>query len=246
MRTGSSSKYEYEDEYKSEDEYEDEYLREKRSVENGQNLTPKESEDLYRQLALGDEDLVDRVTNLLNGKTTGRRVKRVIFKYGLYQSILGFMLVVIASYENVNFFQLDYFNLPSYGAPVLTLMWLVSFPTWIIGLLSLLAVYYWASLCTNRELFTSLLKIYFGILAVLFVLTLWFACALFLTFKDAKWKTNVDLIPVYPTYIVTVICVMPYLFSLLYYLMDVHYLSDEVMAKGTITEVRSHKCTSHI
>jgi hypothetical protein len=256
MRTGATSKYEYEDEYdepdaydeyESGDEYEDEYLREKRSVENGQqNGTLKDSEDEYRRLALGDEDLVDRVTNLLNGKSTGRRIKRVVFKYGLFQSIVGFILVVIASYENVNFFQLDYFNQSLYGAPVLILMWLVSFPTWIIGLLSLLAVYYWASLCTNRELFTSLLKIYFGILFFLFFLTLWFICALFLTFKGADWKANVDLIAVYPVYIVTCICVLPYLFSLAYYLMDVHYLNDEVMAKGNIAEVPSHTYASHM
>jgi hypothetical protein len=141
---GATSRYEYEDEYdepgiydeyKSEDEYEDEYLREKRSVENGQqNGTSKNAEDEYRRLALGDEDLLDRVTNLLNGKSTGRRIKRVVFNYGLFQSIIGFVLVIMASYENVNFFQLELFNQPLYGAPVLTLMWLVSFPTWIMGM----------------------------------------------------------------------------------------------------------------
>lgn len=247
MRTGTSAKYRSEssDSSYSEGEYEDEKNDDYGSVSQRNNTNDRDTQDLY-VLALGDEDIVDRVTNLLTGKSTGRRIKRVIFKYGLYQTVLGFMLVVISSYADVNFRFLESFNLPLHGAPVLTLMWLVSFPTFFMGLLSLLAVYYWASLCTNRQLFTSLLRIYFGILALLFIFTLWLICALFLTFKNADFKTNPDMIAVYPSYVVTIICVLPYLPSLVYYLMDVHYLNDEIKANGAITEPNPPKGTKDL
>jgi hypothetical protein len=143
------------------------------------------------QLALGDEEYYDRMVTLMSGKSTGRRIKRVIGKYGLFQTILGFVLVVLSAYADIWFRFLKEFNTASHGSAVLTLMWLVSFPSFINGLLSLLAVYYWAALCTNRELLTTLLRTYFGILCVLFIFTLWLLCALFLTFGKVNWKVRV-------------------------------------------------------
>lgn len=100
-----------------------------------------------RQIAFGDEEYFDRMFNLLNGRTTGRRIKRVIFKYGLAQTVIGFILIVLSGYEGT--YLLILLDGVMYGNPI-SLMWVVAIFTFINGLLSLFAVYYWASLCTNR------------------------------------------------------------------------------------------------
>lgn len=79
----------------------------------------RRQDDDLSGLALGEEDFYDRITNLLTGKTTGRRIKRAIFKYGSLHSILGFALVVLSSYEVTYFQFMSYFNATTHGASIL-------------------------------------------------------------------------------------------------------------------------------
>ena len=71
-----------------------------------------------RQLGMGEEDFYDRMVTSLTGRTTGRRLKRVIFKYGIVHLIIGFILIVISSYEDFNYGFLPIFNYAKYGASV--------------------------------------------------------------------------------------------------------------------------------
>lgn len=78
-------------------------------------------------------------------------------------------------------------------------MWLISFPTCILSIVNMLAVRNWASLTTNRTLLGGLLRVYLAVCFGMFVFTLWFACALFMTFGHIKdW--NVRLVFIYNQY----------------------------------------------
>lgn len=72
-----------------------------------------------QQLGFGEEDFYGRMTILLVGRTTGRRIKRVILKYGTLHSVLGFILVCLSSYEDYNFSFLASFSEHTYGASVI-------------------------------------------------------------------------------------------------------------------------------
>ncbi|RYH24961.1 hypothetical protein EON65_16035 [archaeon] len=44
----------------------------------------------------------------------------------------------------------------------------------------------WASLVTNRRLLVDLMRIYTAAFMIIFILALWLACAMFLTFREVK------------------------------------------------------------
>ena len=167
------------------------------SIQNSQGESISDKSGLHdetsnydlRFLGIGDEDLYDRMAAVLTGTTTGRRIKRVIFKYGVIHLFLGIILIILSSYEGFNFPVTPFFQSVTHGTSVLvsafhdrhiqvilvnivlflviysegdasthrtihfsnkSLMWMVSFPIFFIGILSLIASYNWASLCTNR------------------------------------------------------------------------------------------------
>lgn len=62
-------------------------------------------------------------------------------------------------------------------------MWVVSFPTCIMGLVTAAAVRNWASLTTNRALLSNLMRVYVVAFFLMFIFSLWLACATFLTFR---------------------------------------------------------------
>lgn len=72
-----------------------------------------------QQLGFGEEDFYDRMTALLVGRSTGRRMKRIILKFGTLHFTLGFILVCLSSYMDYNFSFLAYFSTPTYGASVI-------------------------------------------------------------------------------------------------------------------------------
>lgn len=70
-------------------------------------------------------------------------------------------------------------------------MWVVSFPSFLFGLVSMAAVRNWASLTTNRTLLSNLMRVYLVASFLLFVFTLWLTCVLFLTFrKVSDWSVS--------------------------------------------------------
>ena len=73
------------------------------------------------------------------------------------------------------------------------LLWTVSFPSFLLGVITMVAVRHWASLVTNRNLLASLMRIYMGTCFILFIVTLWCACATFLTFRKVKdWGVRIS------------------------------------------------------
>ena len=96
-----------------------------------------------QQLGFGEEDFYGRMTTLLVGRTTGRRIKRVILKYGTLHFVLGFILIILSGYEDYNFSYLSYFNTPTHGASVIVSNAMPAriFPPQRAALIGLLAIF---------------------------------------------------------------------------------------------------------
>ena len=123
---------------------------------------------------------------MLRGKTTGRRLKRIIFKAGLFQLICGFILLMITIYINDNFWYTGYYGTMRLGASLLSLMWLVSFPSVLAGLFSMLIIKYWPTLVTNRNIIINLMRMYMVIMVMLLISVCWCISSLIISFKGAR------------------------------------------------------------
>ena len=96
---------------------------------------------------------------------------------------------------------------------------------------------------TNRELFGNLLKIYFVHFTLVFLVGLWCIVVLFLTFQSVNFGKISAAVNPYSLYVCTALFLLPYLATLLYYLMDLHYLLDELSMRGVIREPGRRKGT---
>lgn len=119
-----------------------------------------------------------------------------------------------------------------------SLSWCVSFPSFIMGVATMLAFKYWSSLVTNRRLLVDLMRVYTVAMILIFIMAVWMIVAVFLTFRHVKsWTADVALAAMLPYYICTLIFLLPYLPAMLLYTMDVSYLTDEVERGGAIDEL---------
>lgn len=98
----------------------------------------------------------------------------------------NFCYSFITLFSGQSFNNVKYFDTTPYGASLQSLMWCVSLPTVFLGLTTMTAVRYWASLTTNRKLLGSLIRIYVAVFALIFLFTLWCTCVLFLTFSGIR------------------------------------------------------------
>jgi hypothetical protein len=171
---------------------------------------------------------------LMRGNTTGRRLKRTIFKSGIAQLSCGFSLMMLAIgggyLESMN----KYFIDNVYGASIHDLQWLVSFPSILFGIGSMIMIYYWASLCTNRTLLKSILNIYMCVNLFFFIFVFWLLCALGLSYRrgNVDWRnkdlTNQIFACVFFQFVFTVI----YFVTILQYTLDISYFSEELEYEG--------------
>ena len=124
---------------------------------------------------------------MLRGSTTGRRLKRNIFKAGLAQLVCGFILLMITIYIYENYWYTDYYGTMRLGATLLSLMWLVSFPSVLAGLFSMLIIKYWPTLVTNRNIVINLMRMYMVIMVMLLISVCWCISSLIISFKGARF-----------------------------------------------------------
>lgn len=104
----------------------------------------------------------------LRGRTAGRRLKRNLCKYGFTQFVCGFTLSVLCVLEFNYYEGLNFFFDAKYGSSLQSLMWVVSLPSFVCGIFTLLCVRYWASFTTNRDLLASFFQtLYFGFLCLI-------------------------------------------------------------------------------
>ena len=181
-----------------------------------------------------ESDLDYWIRKNFGGRSSGRRLKRLVAKFGAIQLLCGLGLTAIAGCEN-SFFPADaHFSSSRYGSSLLSLMFLVSLPTLLMGLLSMLILRYWTSLTSNRQLLVLLARVYALACIPIFGFHLWCLCVLFLTFRDAKWMQDTFLRMVLPYFVFSVVFEMITVTAFLYYAMDLSYLSDEAQRRESV------------
>jgi hypothetical protein len=131
---------------------------------------------------------------LFRGRTLGRRLKRELCKLSLFELLTGTVMLTLTIVDQVNFSITPYFTISEYGGSLLSLQYSVAFSALIFGFAGILAIKYWASLVTNRELLGKILRIYQFCLVIFFTISLWCLCAIFLTFRNVKWNVSQSLL----------------------------------------------------
>ena len=127
---------------------------------------------------------------MFRGRTLGRRLKRELFKLSLFELLTGTVMLILTIVDQANFSVTPYFTISQYGGSLLSLQYTVAFSALTFGFAGILAIKYWASLVTNRELLGKILRIYQFFLVVFFTISLWCLCAIFLTFRNVKWNVS--------------------------------------------------------
>lgn len=185
----------------------------------------------------GDEFMYWAV-KLLRGQTTGRRIKRCVFKIMVVTVVCNIALLVQIYLIDRLYAMSAYFQTSPYGNSLSILLWMTCIPSLFMGVVSFMFLKYWASAVTNRKLFSQLCRIYMVGMIVCIGIGSWMIAVLLLMFKDVeRWDTDFQLATIFPFYICINIFTWPYLIVTLYYTLDISYWMDELVnANGDIAE----------
>jgi hypothetical protein len=180
------------------------------------------------------------VYKALRGHTTGRRMKKDVFNYGLTALICGSALYYVAYEEGDGLSWSVYIGRSTYGLSLSKGTRFTGVTALMLSIMSFLAVRYWRSLVTNLVLLRTLAMGYIYASILMFFFTLYTTCVLFMTFRFIHriedWQRTNELIAIYPLFITTVIFILPYLFAQFYYILNIHYLLDEMAFGGEMNE----------
>jgi phosphoglycolate phosphatase-like HAD superfamily hydrolase len=114
----------------------------------------------------------------------------------------------------------------------------VGYPSVIAGTFTLMAVRHWATLVSNRKLLANLMRIYQFIFLIMFIMTLWLTCAVFLIYRSVKdWNATAQVASMRPYLICSMIFLLPYVVIIFLYTLDVSYLTNEIENGGNIEEL---------
>lgn len=142
----------------------------------------------------GEEEEYDNecgyfIVKMLRGTTLGREMKREVFILATYESVFGISIFLISVYEDQVFGAIDgYLTDNNYGGSILGMQFVCSIGALILASCGFLAIRYWSSLVTNRQLLGDILKLYQVILVIHFTICLWSLNALCATFKHTIWE----------------------------------------------------------
>jgi hypothetical protein len=174
----------------------------------------------------------------LRGTTTGRKLKRIIFTFGVYQVLAGFVLTLIGI-SGANNPQLQkVYNISKLNSPDLqTLTLLTGIFTFLWGIGSMFIFKLWAAFCTSRLLLMTIMRIYMFIDMICLIFALWtviilFACFEGVDFREEKQQENYVL----SSFVFSVIFLFPYIVFLIYYPLEISYFSDELEYEGVQIE----------
>lgn len=174
----------------------------------------------------------------LRGTTIGRKLKRIIFTFGVYQCIAGFVLTLIGI-SGANNPQLQkVYNISKMNSPDLqTLTLLTGIFTFLWGIGSMCIFKLWGAFCTSRLLLITIMKIYMFIDMICLIFSLWtviilFACFEGVDFRLEKQQENYVL----SSFVFSVIFLFPYIVLLIYYPLEISYFSDELHYEGVQIE----------
>lgn len=174
---------------------------------------------------------------LLRGRTTGRRVKRELCCFTTYQLITGTALYIIADKVARTQYIMKFLETKDSGA--LGWMWAVSEMCFVWAGVTVLILRFWASLVTNRNLLSTVLKLYVLAFFIKFILVLVAVITVCNIFNDGpRYGTgaDADVNTMLKYYLLTVVFMIPYLICVTLYGLNVSYLNEEVEMGGAINE----------
>jgi len=168
---------------------------------------------------------------MLRGTTTGRMLKRDIFKTGLAAFSAGMVLLIITMHEQYNFGYSSYFDTVQVGLSLMQLMWLTSLPSVVFGLFSFVIVKFWASLVTNRNFVIILMRIYMVIVFCFIGIICWCIAGNIITFKGVKWLVCIVYI--------CILCIV-YIYNVFYNMYIIYIYIHYILILYPITHLYTH------
>jgi len=125
---------------------------------------------------------------------------------------------------------------PGMGSSVHNMMWLTAFPACLLAAWTMLMIYFWASLCTNRILLRTILQLYIAVSAFKFIFVLWATCIVFLAYKGVKFSEHEGMNAEIPAYVFSIIFMCTYLFAMFFYTLDLSYIIEELDFEDIVLE----------
>lgn len=202
-----------------------------------------EEDEVEVDIRLDDDEFYGQdcgywIIRMVRGNTTGRRIKRLVFKYGCYQLVCGVCLLLILDHLDRSYAMYDYHMVarPGMGSSVHNMMWLTAFPACLIAAWTMTMIYFWASLCTNRILLRTILQLYIGVSAFKFIFVLWATCIVFLAYKGVNFSKHDGMRAEIPAYVFSIIFMCTYLFAMFFHTLDLSYLIEELDYEDIVLE----------
>ena len=185
-----------------------------------------------------DGELGYSLIRTMRGRTTGRRLKRDLFKQGLSQFFVSVGMIIMTDQAARNYTVTNFFATSIFGKSLLSLWWLVCIIGFMLSFLTMFIVWGWPSLMTNRVLTSTVLKMYMIIQLVNWIFTLATLVTTFRTFGERKRYVPAGPLEttLFPYYLVSVFFLLPYMFCICANTMNLSYLNDEVEFGGTLLE----------
>ena len=135
-----------------------------------------------------DGDCCFQIIKSLKGVSLGRQLKREVFKLGVAHLTWGIIIFILSIYESLAFMITTFFTNITYGSSILTLQYSISVFAILAGVISMLVMRYWASLCTNRSLLQNLMRGYEIILVLFVILNITLYAKIIMTFKNETFQ----------------------------------------------------------
>ena len=124
----------------------------------------------------------------LRGSSTGRQLKRAVFKVGCYQLLYSVPIFLMSCYVDNNLAHISNYYIMENGSSLIGLQFGTSILGCITGGLCLYMVKYWSTMVTNRELLVKFMWILLFFLVLYFILILCTIAKLFHVFKNMDWN----------------------------------------------------------
>jgi len=177
------------------------------------------------------------LVKLLRGSTSGRRIKRCVFKIAVVGIVCSIALIVISYLESYLYSFSAYFNTSPFGATLQSLMYVAAYSEAFMSVMSLVFVKYWASVVTNRKLFVQVLRLYMIMQLATSILGIWMVWVLYKTFeKIDRWMDDLTLATMFPYVLCTWMFSLPYIAVTLYYTMDISFYMDDLVTNVGVIE----------
>ena len=152
-------------------------------------------------------------------------------------TLMGIGMFIMSTVEDEKYGFTPYFKeLLYYGAPLLDLQYTTSIFALIFGPLGILAIHHWASIISNRELFTKLSKGYQVVLVFMTAFSTWQMSIFFKVFEGADFESEYYMQELYIAYLFTIIIMLPFIGAAIMYGLNINFLQEKVDEGGELEE----------